>query len=236
MPNFDIQTSQNVNVEYILAGLGNRIAAAAIDYSLLFAWMILTTFIAGFSSEALGPLVFLLYLPAIIYNLLMEVLLNGQSLGKIAMKIRVMKIDGSSPSLTSYLLRWIFRLVDIAISFGSIAVILIAFTDKAQRLGDLAAGTTVISVKPKTKLQELIPISTNEEYQPVFDEVTILSDRDINLIKKVLFKYKSTRDLNLLRKMALHVKNKSGITTDMTDIKFLVTVLRDYEYRAIHEK
>ncbi|MHC1777893.1 MAG: RDD family protein [Lentimicrobium sp.] len=236
MSNFDIQTSQNVNVEYKLAGLGNRIAAAAIDYSMFFAWLLLITFIAGFSSDTLGPLVFLLYVPLFIYNLLMEVLMNGQSLGKMAMKIRVMKIDGSSPTLTSYVLRWIFRLADIAISFGGIAIILIAFTDKAQRLGDLAAGTTVISDKRKTKLQELIPVVSNEEYQPSFEEVITLSDQDIGLIKKVLHKYKSSKDLNLLKKMAFHIKNKSGITTDMSDIQFLQAVLHDYEYRSTHEK
>jgi uncharacterized RDD family membrane protein YckC len=236
MSNFDIQTSQNVNVEYKLAGLGNRIAAAAIDYSLFFAWLLLVTFIAELSSDALGSLVFLLYVPLLIYNLLMEVLMNGQSLGKMAMKIRVMKIDGSSPTLTSYVLRWIFRLADIAISFGGIAVILIAFTDKAQRLGDLAAGTTVISDKRKTKLQELIPLVTNEEYQPRFEEVITLSDQDIGLIKKVLHKYKSSKDINLIKKMAFHIKNKTGITTDMPDIQFLQTVLHDYEYRSTHEK
>lgn len=236
MSNFDIVTSQNVAVEYKLAGLGNRLLAAGVDFVLFLIWTTGTSLFIAAAGGTTGPFVLLLYLPVIFYSLLMEIFFNGQSLGKMMLDIRVMKTDGSTPTLTAYFLRWMFRLIDIGISLGSVAVTTIAFTDRAQRLGDLAAGTTVISTKPATRLQELIPAMPDEDYQPKFHEVITLTDRDIRLIKKVLFRYRNSHDLHLLKKMALHIRNLLAVETDLTDAQFLKTVLLDYEYFALQDK
>ncbi len=237
MSDFDILTSQNVSLKYDTAGVGNRIAASAIDYVFFIIWVLILTilFENGFTPRNIFPFI-LFALPVVIYHPVMEIFFNGQSVGKMMMKIRVMKTDGSTPSVTSYLLRWIFRLVDITISGGSVAVTSVAFTNKSQRLGDLAAGTTVIRLKERTKLQELVPVSGNENYAPVFSEVVALSDLDVQLVKKVLHKRSSAWDPQLTANMTSHVKKVTGITTDMADLLFLKTVLSDYEYYALQEK
>lgn len=237
MSNFDILTSQNVSVKYDVAGVGNRIAASAIDYIFIGIWALLISTIVQTNFYVTNPFaLFLLYSPIIFYQLLMEIFFNGQSAGKMMMKIRVMKTDGSSPSIVAYLLRWMFRLVDITFSMGSLAVVMIAFTEKAQRLGDLTAGTTVIRLKAKTKLGELVPVSKDVNYQPVYSEVIALNDQDISLLKKVLYKRTESFDPLLADKMATHIRKVTGINTDMNDLQFLKTILADYEFYALQEK
>ncbi len=237
MSTFDILTSQNVSVKYATAGVGNRMAASAIDYIFLGIWGLLISVVVQNGFEPGKVVILILFgLPVVIYHPVMEIFFNGQSVGKMMMKIRVMKTDGSTPSVTSYLLRWLFRLIDVTASGGSVAVTSIAFTEKSQRLGDLAAGTTVIRLKERTKLQELIPVSGIENYTPVFSEVVALSDRDIQLVKKVLHKRSSAWDPQLAANMSSHVKKVTGITTDMADLKFLKTILSDFEYYALQEK
>jgi len=237
MTNFDILTSQNVSVKYNVAGVGNRIAASAIDYIFIGIWALFISTIVQVNFKFTNPFgIALLYSPIVFYQLLMEIFFNGQSAGKMMMKIRVMKTDGSAPSIISYLLRWMFRLVDITFSMGSIAIVMIAFTEKAQRLGDLTAGTTVIRLKANTKLMELAPVTKQDNYQPMFSEVVALNDQDISLLKKVLFKRTDTRDPWLADKMASHIKKMTGINTEMNDLQFLKTVLADYEFFALQEK
>jgi len=237
MSNFDILTSQNVALNYDVAGVGNRIAAAGIDYIFVGIWAILVSILVQSSLHITNPFVLaLFYSPLVYYQLVMEIFFNGQSAGKMIMKIRVMKTDGSSPSVGAYLLRWIFRLVDITLSMGSIAIILIAFTEKAQRLGDLTAGTTVIRLKAKTRLRELVPVQSLINYQPVYHEVVALSDQDIRLLKKVLFKPSARQDPWLADKMAAHIKKVTGISTGLADRQFLEVILADYEFYALQEK
>jgi uncharacterized RDD family membrane protein YckC len=237
MSNFDILTSQNVSVNYNVAGVGNRIAASAIDYAFVGTWIFFLSVVVQLNLHVTNPFVLVvLYSPVVFYQLLMEIFFNGQSAGKMMMKIRVMKTDGSAPSVVAYLLRWMFRLIDITFSMGSIAVVTIAFTEKAQRLGDLAAGTTVIRLNSKTKLGELVQVAKDDNYQPLFSEVVALNDQDISLLKKVLYKRSETKDLLLADKMAMHIKKATGITSEMDDLKFLRTILADYEFYALQDK
>lgn len=237
MTNFDILTSQNVSVKYNVAGVGNRIAATFIDYFFLGIWVFFLSLVVQLYLQVANPVVLvLLYSPVAFYQLLMEIFFNGQSAGKMMMKIRVMKTDGSKPSVIAYLLRWMFRLVDITFSMGSVAVVTIAFTEKAQRLGDLAAGTTVIRLSDKTKLSELVQVSKVDNYQPAFSEVIALNDQDISLIKKVLYKSSGSKDPLLAGKMAAHIKKTTGINSEMEDILFLKTILADYEFYALQDK
>jgi uncharacterized RDD family membrane protein YckC len=212
-------------------------AASAIDYIFLGIWGLLISVVVQNGFEPGKVVILILFgLPVVIYHPVMEIFFNGQSVGKMMMKIRVMKTDGSTPTVTAYLLRWIFRLIDVTFSGGSVAVTSIAFTEKSQRLGDLAAGTTVIRLKERTKLQELIPVAGIENYTPVYSEVVALSDRDIQLVKKVLHKRSSAWDPQLAANMSSHVKKVTGIKTDVADLKFLKTILSDFEYYALQEK
>src|SRR5690606_39594735 len=92
---------------------------------------------------------FIIFSPIIFYTLVCESLMSGQTIGKKIMKIRVIKIDGYQASFGDYLVRWLFRVVEIVIFQGVIAVMAIIFSGKNQRLGDTVSGTAVVSLKNK---------------------------------------------------------------------------------------
>src|SRR5690606_28519022 len=83
----------------------------------------------------------LVVLPALFYPLIMETLMEGQTVGKRLMKLKVVKIDGTRATFYQYFIRWISNTVDIFLSFGGIGLAAIILTKKGQRLGDLAADT-----------------------------------------------------------------------------------------------
>jgi hypothetical protein len=174
----------------------------------------------------------IIYLPVLFYDLLLETLLNGQSFGKRIRKIKVIKTDGSQPTFLSYFLRWILKPVDVFFTYGSIGIITILVNGKGQRLGDLAAGTTIIKIRNEANLNQTIFTSVSENYQPSFPEVVSLNDREIELVKEALEHNTRLTDLNtydqILEKVKEAVSKKTGINSTMTTRAFLRTILKDY--------
>jgi uncharacterized RDD family membrane protein YckC len=170
MPTIKIQTSQNIELEYELAGIGDRLVAYIIDLLIYAAYGITVFLVAdalgGINGAGWSPL--LLILPIFFYQLLCEIFLNGQSLGKKAKQIKVISLNGNQPNIGQYLIRWIFRIVDDMIGSGVIAILTIALTDKTQRVGDLLAGTTVVRTNPQSTFQDTLFSETQEDYVPQF--------------------------------------------------------------------
>ncbi|MEQ9168804.1 MAG: RDD family protein, partial [Fulvivirga sp.] len=156
-----------------------------------------------------------------------------QSIGKRQMKIRVLKLDGTPPELGAYLLRWMLRIIDISFINGGVAVTSILLTQNNQRLGDLAAGTTVVKLQSVKKVSshELIKsLEVDEHYVVTFPQVTQLSPEQIRLINQAL----EANRKNAIREPAIRLSEKVqgllNIQTDMPPIKFLYTVVKDYQY------
>src|SRR5581483_5801018 len=112
-----ITTTQNIELEYDLASLGERIVATIIDLVIIFAYFIVIAMIENFgdmfSSTSAAIVNLLLFLPVTFYSLLSETFLNGQSVGKRVMGIKVISLNGNQASFAQYLIRWLFRLVDL---------------------------------------------------------------------------------------------------------------------------
>jgi len=241
MATIRIHTTQNVTIEYEAASLGTRIVAAIIDNLILIAWIGtifgLTIWLLGErfgNSPAVLWLVGLLIgIPYVFYNLACEVLLNGQSLGKKAMDLRVMRLDGTAPRLGDYFLRWLLRVVDTSLpGIGPlVAVITIAAGGKGQRLGDMAAGTTVISLKPRPgQLQNLTSQLMPEDYQPVFPQAADLTDHDVALLRQLLSRSLQHDNYVLLNETAVKIKSLLHVESDLPDEAFLHTILRDHAH------
>jgi len=71
---------------------------------------------------------------------------NRSPILKRLMNIRVVKSDGSTPSISAYLLRWLLFIID-GPGTGGLGLLVVLLTKNSQRLGDLAAGTMVIKEK-----------------------------------------------------------------------------------------
>lgn len=240
METIKVSTSQHVNIDYPVAGLGERLVGALIDLGVYFGlWLVFASVSSGLS-DGTAMLVFLIILVAtyILYDLICEVFMNGQSVGKKVMKIKVISIDGSQPSIGQYFIRWVFRLIDGALTMQTCALVCIAVSDNKQRLGDMIAGTTLIKTEKRTQLHHLAFRKLPEDYTPQFQNVQALSDYDIGLIDEVLTAYYLNRKPELVYAMATKVTDyiSLSIPDGMDELKFLNTVVRDYNYLTSVER
>lgn len=234
MENIRIQTAQNVDLEYEIAGIGNRIVASLIDILILAAYALAISLLSDvlFSGTFMASIIILFYLPAFFYDLLCEIFMDGQSFGKRQMDIKVVRLDGMQPTVGNYLLRWLLRFVDVG--FMYIGLIVMLFTEKSQRLGDLAAGTTVVKLKQRVTLEDTIFTPLQQGYVPTFREVEKLNDHDMDVVRDVL-KAISTRDagpaIHEAAAQAMRVlERKMDVVSTMPPAQFLDIVLRDYNY------
>jgi uncharacterized RDD family membrane protein YckC len=161
---YTLETPENIEVEFEVAGLGSRFCAMLIDTLVLGLMMLmlivlaavlgLATLPSGFEHRfQTGPLVawLLATLAAIAmalisggYFILFELLMHGQTPGKKAMKLRVIRDDGTPVTANEVLLRNILRVVDF-LPFGYALGAAVMFPNPlCKRLGDLAAGTIVV--------------------------------------------------------------------------------------------
>jgi len=237
MQKIQIETSQNVTIEYELASIGDRVLAQLLDFLILAGYLfglVFSMYLLRLSGGFFGGIAFwiILYLPVFFYDLLLESFLNGQSFGKKIRKIKVVKIDGSQPTFISYFLRWILKPIDVFFTYGSVGIITILVNGKGQRLGDLAGGTTVIKIRNEANLNQTIFTNVSENYEPVFLQVNSLTDREIELVKEALEHNSRLSDLNMydeiLEKVKQAIAKKMGIETTMTTRSFLKTVIKDY--------
>jgi uncharacterized RDD family membrane protein YckC len=233
MQKVGIQTTQNVLIDYEVAGLGDRIGAYLLDSLLTGAYYVVLFLINSEVAELPTWLNILLILPPFLYHLLCEMLLNGQSLGKRQLNLKVVRLDGTPPGIGSYLLRWLLRPIDIWL-YGSVAIITILINGKGQRLGDLAAGTTVVKYRNQQYSfdQQLYTPSPEQEneYQVQFPQVSRLNERDIALIRETLRNYRLTGNTQPVQVMADKAQELLGIQTNLAPLKLLHTLVKDFEH------
>lgn len=242
MVELQINTTQNVNINFTAASVGERILAYIVDWIIKIAYIIVIyqiTFKIFNLDEVLSNMdqwsqiaVYLLfYLPVIFYSLIFETLLDGQTLGKRIMKIKVVKIDGYQASLADYVVRWFFRIVDLNMMTGVVALIAIVTSEKNQRLGDMTAGTAVIALKDKVNINHTILEELKEDYKPTYPNVIKLSDNDARIIKDTFITAKKSRDYGTLIKLRNKILEVTEIKEQQgSDILFIDTVLKDYNY------
>ena len=182
--------------------------------------------------------------------------MNGQTVGKKLLSIRVISLEGGEPTFGQYLLRWITKFFEWPFLFGYIAfsnsnvliytfitglfgiavVIIISISPKNQRLGDMAAGTVIVNTKSALTVADTVFMQINKtDYKVMFPEVMRLSDRDINTIKGVLTIAAKRSNYDMCHRVALKVKEVLNINSDMHVDQFLEKLLEDYNYLATKE-
>ncbi len=225
-----ITTTQNVGIDYEVASLGVRYVAGMIDAALLLGYVLFFVFLhESFDVWLPNWLYYLmLFMPIFLYDLLMEFFFNGQSLGKYAMGLRVVNLDGSQATLGSFLLRFLLRPIDVMLSMGGVAVVSIVVTGTGQRLGDLAAGTTVVSLKNIETLHESFFTMPPPHHQITFEEVTRLTDKDIDLIREIYKEANALENNEAVKALAQRVAEVMNVYPELPARVFLNTVLADY--------
>src|SRR5690606_13853806 len=132
-------------------------------------------------------------------------------------------------TIGNYVIRWLMRIIEIDILSGAMAMVVIVINGKGQRLGDIAAGTTVVKlVEQKAVTAKEVFTLTDENYVPVFQQVIQLNDNDIELIQQALEVNRTTGNLQPVMAVTEKVKSNLGIQTDLPPVKFLYTLVKDY--------
>ena len=265
MKTLQIKTAQNVNIKFTAANVFQRLLAFAVDNVVKFGYLYFANKIFGFTildaslhddNWTIKAVEVIFLLPITFYSLYSEILMDGQTLGKKLLKIKVINIDGFKPSITDYIIRWFLRIIDFNLFtlllvyvaslglaeqyyllmlffiFGKlVGFLLILFTNKSQRFGDIIANTIVISLKDDAAFSQTILENLKDSYKPTYPNVIKLSDNDARIIKET---YKNSIKINDFKTL---IKLRSKII-EVTDIKsihksdkeFIDVVLKDYNF------
>src|SRR5687768_8066044 len=202
-----------------------------------------------YNRQELGTIFFL---PVLIYHLVLEITMNGQSIGKKLNGIRVVNENGGRASISQFLIRWLIRVSDFVILviilygprlgpllawflLGSCLllvtdVILVVSTKKSQRLGDILAHTILIRINTSGSVYDTVFMEVSDSYVPAFPQIMQLSDKDINAVKSILDTANKKGDFHLAAMASDKIKTHLKIESNLSPFDFLETVMKDYNY------
>jgi len=242
MSQLSITTTQNVNINFNTASVGQRILAHLVDfviiasYGIVIKYIVFTAFgvtdyLKGADYWTRYSVFGLVFLPVVFYALWQESLLEGQTIGKRVLKIKVIKIDGYQAGFGDYLIRWVFRIVEVTSIMGIIGLITLLVSKKTQRLGDMAAGTAVISLKNDITINHTILREIGNNYIPQYPLVIKLTDNDVRIIKETYETSYNQTDFEMIQKLQHKIEAVTGIkSVSQNATAFVDTVLKDYNY------
>ena len=233
MEQFQIETAQNISIGQTPAHIGDRMLAYLIDSFIIGAYLVLAIILLHWVAPdftGLWSIYLILTLPAFLYYVLLETFMNGQTIGKFLMRTRVVRLDGSTPSFANFFIRWILRIIDVVLSMGGVAVMSILFKGTGQRVGDIAAGTTVITEKNRMALSDTLLRELPNDYTPTFSQVTLLKDHEIQTIKELYDAALRNGDHHIILSLSKQIRKITQITTVLKPTDFVDRIIKDYNF------
>lgn len=261
-----IPTNFNIDLEFEVPEFFRRILALVIDTVILFlyfkiAYAVLESMAmnneksSDFWENLNWLYIFIVLGPVFFYHIIMEIMLNGQSVGKKIMQLRVVNENGGRASIPQLFIRWMLRdiwfllilmmgfskfftgesthaifLVLTVVGFLITDIILVVSNKKGQRIGDLLARTILIKTQTKGNIEDTVFIEVADNYSPSFPQIMQLNDRDINSIKNILETARRKGDYTMAESAAAKIKAHLKIDSGMPPFEFLDTLLRDYNF------
>jgi uncharacterized RDD family membrane protein YckC len=248
-----LQTPESVELEFTLAGIGNRVLALLIDYialgfTLLVFWVawgifavMITDVLRNVRDIGLWLFAIALFLNFCIYMgyfVFFEVFWQGQTPGKRYTKIRIIRDDGRRIGIQQATLRSLLRPVDDIMFIGAFLIML---TTKEKRLGDIAAGTVVVQEEylvAATNFSLSEPAQELANQLPEIANLTLLLPDDFATVREYLQrrqgmtpKAKTELSLHLARQIKdiIDLRNlPEGLTPDV----FLEAVYLAYQQQT----
>ena len=217
-----IETPERVELHYVLANVGNRFLAAAIDHLIQAGLGFIVLVFAGafsgriFSSMGIWAAAITVLVTFAIYwgyFVVFETLWSGQTPGKRIMRLRVVREDGRPVRFFEVFTRNLLRL---ALDFQplptyAIGVISIIFSARSKRVGDFVAGTVVVKERATEapSLSEIINISNIEQQRmertmaPFNADTRLLTEGELRAVQTFL---KRRYELTPINRTALAVR------------------------------
>jgi uncharacterized RDD family membrane protein YckC len=198
--NFDkliIDTPEQVQLEFSLAGLGSRFMALFIDtliqfLAFIFFVIILAIISAGlvYSGElrkwVIAVYVFVGFLLYWGYFTAFETLWKGQTPGKRRAGIRVIRDSGREITVKEAMARNLLRAVDLLPGVYAVGILSIFLSAQNKRLGDYVAGTVVVHDRPPEESQPFW--NTKEDAATTFVGIEQITPEEIQMIETFLLR------------------------------------------------
>lgn len=202
---YGLSTPEQVELAYDVAGLGSRFVAALIDVLIQMVIMLALLLAASLggvltlaavgrraSGAAQSEAVFLLLAVVVLvlfvviwgYYIFFEMVWNGQTPGKRRLGIRVLTTGGEPITLTHSLVRNLVRLIDFLPSSYMLGAAVMLLNGRAQRLGDLAAGTIVVKERRDGVPSMLAALPPEQALAP--QDATLFTTEDVALAREFL--------------------------------------------------
>ena len=203
--NYTVDTPENIDVAYDVAGIGSRFMAAIIDTFLLVVLQIILGALSAFIANqidtpdarsvinAIWALLSFLFLWG--YYMIFELIWNGQSPGKRLLGLRVVREGGRPITLVASAIRNLVRIIDFLPGLYGIGVLAMFIDKRARRLGDLAAGTLVVknqqalsldSLTAEPALAAIPPRPSDAPDTPLLPNLHLVSQAEFDLVNEFL--------------------------------------------------
>lgn len=191
-----VDTPEHVSFEYALAGPAVRGLAWMIDTVVrvgIVVGVVLVAAVAEFGGidaiegASTGVMLVLLFVLEWGYFALFEAAWSGRTPGKKAMRIRVVRENGHGITIGDAFLRNLLRAADWLPGVYAIGLLVMGGDRRFRRLGDLAAGTMVVSEDTRAMLRPITlePPPTREELAWLPEGVDV-SKRELDAIELLL--------------------------------------------------
>lgn len=240
-----VETPEQININFKKAGIGSRFYAALIDTLLLGLLLFIGiyvnltfineigSFLGNWLGAIGGVLIFAMFWG---YYMIFEITTNGQSPGKYALGIRVIKEGGYPISFADAAIRNLVRLVDFLPFLYGTGLLVMLMNGNWQRLGDLAAGTIIVksdqrdmrksseSLRPDSSH---INLSSTEFLYSDWIQTDLVTDQELDMIREYIHRrpeLSPTRRLELARTIGMPIAKKMGGETTISFDKFIVEV------------
>lgn len=229
-----VPTFQNVTIEYVLPTVFDRCLAWLIDISILGAFSGILSVIGTYALGIDNSWVLSLIISPVFffYSLLFEVFNQGQSLGKKVLNLRVIRANGTMPRLNDFFIRWSFRIIDIYLTLGGLAIFSISSSSRNQRIGDFMANTLVVKkANKRVSLKTMGSLSDIDKDVVKYPNVTSLSEEDMLLVKETLSRYKKYKNNSHNKAIKLlvgKIEKELNIKCETSKVKFLEKLIYDY--------
>jgi uncharacterized RDD family membrane protein YckC len=227
---YKIVTPENIEIHYEIAGIGSRFLAIALDT--VIQWLMiggvlsslnmlnlsdLRSKITSWGHSLTGAILITFILVILIgYHIILETVMNGQTVGKKLVNIRVRREGGYALSFWNVLLRNVIRMVDfLPFSYG-LGLLTMFFNKKAKRLGDYAAGTIVVKELPRRKIKGFLakqgvcitnPVEESLRIQELYPWLSAamlqMTQADYLLMKDLYIRSKELTNIQQLAKASL---------------------------------
>lgn len=251
---YTVDTPENIEFSYNIAGIGSRFLATIVDTLLLLLMQLIVATVMivlissvepilgdGATSILVAVWLLLSFLFLWGFYTFFEIFWNGQSPGKRLVRLRTVREGGRPITFATSAIRNLVRLIDFLPGFYGLGVLTMFIDRRARRLGDLAAGTLVVkeraavSLESLTRQTEALPLPPRPAGAPPPDllpNLHVLTDTDYDLVQEFLRRrgqLAQQNRLNLGTQLAQGLGTRMGMQVQPNDhMLFLERVARDY--------